>query len=132
MPEDSSGRPSVLLTFTNDLPEGMVFSCVSTNGGVGSRLPTEENAAVNIHGNEVFVVKAQTTGDDTAEFVGKVVIYDQERSFTLMKVAPELRALVLSRGVRGGIKAYCEARREGDRLRVYVDEPVSDSKRTNF
>lgn len=134
---DSSSRPSVLLTLVNDLPPGMIFSLLPSNGSVGGKLPSvadveSPSAPLNIHGDAVFVVKVQTNDGDVKEYANKVVIYDRARSFTVMKAAPALEAFVRARGVRGGIKAYCEARREGDSLRVYFDEPVVDASRVDF
>jgi hypothetical protein len=136
--EDAAGRPSVLLTFINDLPPGFVFTAIPTNGSAGGKLPTIDDVAapaqapINTHAETLFVVKVQTTAGASPEFSGKVVIYDRERSFTSVKVAPVLDAFVRDRGVRGGIKAYCEARREGDLLRVYIDAPVTDARRVDF
>ena len=61
-----------------------------------------------------------------------MMVYDQRRSFTLQvppAAAPALEACVRERGFLSGAKAYFEAQREGDRLRVFVDAPIVTASR---
>ena len=127
------GRQSVLLSMASDLAPDQVFFTLPHSGAPsGQRVTGGTGAPVNVHGDAVFLVKVQRPlggSPGMPAFVGgaPLMLYDQRRSFTLQvspAAAPALDACVRDRGLLGGAKAYLEAKREGDRLRVFVDAPV--------
>lgn len=96
---------------------------LSLSGGPSTARGPVDGAPLNRHGAAHFVVKVQLPLSGS----GEMMVYDELRSFTSLvplSQAPTLAAAVRTHGVRGGIKAYFRAVREGDFLRVFT-EPLA-------
>ena len=74
-----------------------------------------------MHGDAVFVVKIQLPMDGVGTMA---MIYDRSRSFTLQMVPLPPNAAAYVRATREfqGNKAYLEAKREGENLRIFIDK----------
>lgn len=137
-PAASAGRASVLVSMVPEIAAGLaLFTLPHSGAPSGQLVKGGAGAPVNVHGDAAFLVKVQRPLGASAgmpAFAGgmPMMVYDQRRSFTLQvapAAAPALDACVRDRGFLGGAKAYLEAQREGDSLRIFVDAAVTDAAR---
>jgi len=81
--------------------------------------PAKINHMPNHKEGEIYVIKAQAGARDC-------LIYDRERSFTIIAVDPQeqaaLRPAIRADNHTGGAKAYFYAKNEGNRIRVYLED----------
>ena len=87
----------------------------------------------NVHGDGDFLVKVQLpivhNSATTSKVYAQGMVYDERRSFQAFVDleseaevhTPTLARLIATEGGSGGVKAYFNARREGDVLRIFVD-----------
>ena len=116
----------------------------------------KEVAPINLHGDRCFLVKVQPPGSGEggsgpcgfpgrASFTSSAgesspwacIVYDEPRSLTNVYLPldtpgiEDLLALIKRSGIRvasGAYKAYCEAKREGPCLRIYIDRLAPQQK----
>mmetsp|Transcript_24784 Transcript_24784/g.74510 ORF Transcript_24784/g.74510 Transcript_24784/m.74510 type:complete len:362 (-) Transcript_24784:69-1154(-) len=120
-PAVETGRASCLVsTIPPDFMQGNLVQTVSFSGAAGSKAKKAGSGAPrNIHGENTFIVKVQLPLGGPGS---NGMIYDRQRSFQVYAALPEA-AISLVRGCReaNGMKAYIEAKREGENLRLFVD-----------
>jgi len=92
---------------------------LGANASAGHQI--KDSAPRNVHGDAVFVVKIQLPMDGVGTMA---MIYDRSRSFTLQMVPLPPNAAAYVRATREfqGNKAYLEAKREGENLRIFIDK----------
>ena len=123
-------RPSVCVSLSSG--DGETASMSRSQEGGASRIHLT-GAPPNVHGDGDFLVKVQLpivhNSATTSKVYAQGMVYDERRSFQAFVDleseaevhTPTLARLIATEGGSGGVKAYFNARREGDVLRIFVD-----------